>query len=365
MLLAPLALSAVLLAACRLERELAAKASPPPRASSPSNTLPRGDTKEAFPPPPHQEKNLPPHAEAQNPNAPNALPQKSPKESPPPADLGLTLELHAPRQSVLLGEPVVLAISVKNVAAKAILIEDQLSPEYGFLKLWIRPPGDQRERLYTPPALKDSRGKRPRRLPPGKSLSAWIPLYVGAEGWLLPRSGTYEVRAEYPTEKGALSAAAVRIEVKDPEGKDDRLAAELFMSREATLFFFLGGGEHLEGGKRALLTIAQDYPQSALAPYARLALGLALSRQAFDPKLKTFRAPDYPKAVEELTWALPRLKDPILAATGTLALGESLRKCDRPSEAQRAIAAFFETHPQARTIPGVAEKLEELPPKGK
>ncbi len=282
----------------------------------------------------------------------------SPSESP------FVLEIASPRPSLLLGEPAVLIVSIENRSANEMMVRDLLSPEYEILDVWIRrpgeKPGEEKEIRYSTPVQRDARGKPPRPLPPGDRLSAWLPIYIGSDGWLLERPGTYRVRAEYPLEgHGRIASKPVTFEVKAPERESDRRAAKLLMESDAAWFLFLGGDGAAPDGRGQIEKLVREHPDSPSAPYARLALGISLSFDRFDPETKSFRGSDPEKASVELARAVAEIKDPILAGTGAAALSRCLRSLGREPEAAKVLEDYFRAHPEARTLPGVARKIEE------
>jgi len=277
-----------------------------------------------------------------------------------PGELPCFLEIAVPRPSLLLGEPAVLVVSLENRGEKDIMLRDLLSPEYEILEVWILRPGDEREVRYSTPVQRDARGKPPRPLPPQGRLTAWLPIYIGSDGWLLDRPGTYRVRAEYAIEgNGRAASKPVSFDVKPPERESDRRAAKLLMESDAAWFLFLGGDDAAPDGRAHIEKLIYEYPESPAAPYARLALGISLSYDRFDPETKSFRGSDPVKAAKELARAAREIKDPILAGTGAAALSRSLRSLGRETEAAKALEDYFEAHPDARTLPGVAKKIEE------
>ena len=87
-------------------------------------------------------------------------------------------------------------------------------------------------------------------------------------------------------------------------------------------------------------------------------MAVAESRDGFDPKTKTFRNDGCLKATELLARAVPEVRDPHLAATGTASWVNCLRKAGRETEVKSAISLFFRSHPEAKAIAGVARSLD-------
>ena len=267
----------------------------------------------------------------------------------------LCLELQAPRGRVQLGEPVSLVASLINCSSAPQKVDNLLSPEFGFLQVVIQPP-DAKEQLYRPITNRDARGKRTQSLDPGDRLSALVPVYASADGWTLTRPGQYRFRAQYSVETARLESKPVEITVTPPPSEAERDAAEMMMSREVGWFLITGRDEKGEASKR-LTTIVERYPNSRLAPYARVGLAVFDSRDRFDPSTKAFRKDGCQRGADDLSRA-PEIGDPSLASTGTAAWIRCLRQMGREKEVDGAIATFMKSHPAARSVASVNQMLD-------
>jgi hypothetical protein len=268
---------------------------------------------------------------------------------------GLCLDLIAPRRRFLLGEPVLLIVSLRNCSPVQHTVPDLLDPGYGFLATFVKRPGEQDEARHELPFLRDARAKRTRTLAPGERLTVWLPLFVDRRGWFLRNTGTYAVRSTLAVESGRVESSRVTLDVAGGN-ESDRRAAEILMSPEVSRVLLHGAGPGDAAWPRLGLLV-REYPESRLAPYARFFLGLSRAAGGFDPTTKSFREPDCPGAVEDLQWALRRLEDPLFAARGTAATSDCLRALGRAEDARVAVDAYFRAHAGARELPGVAEEL--------
>jgi hypothetical protein len=245
---------------------------------------------------------------------------------------------------------------VLNCSKEPRQVEDLLDPAYGFLQVSLSPRGGKRV-PYRPAVRRDARGKRPRTLSPGERLSAWVPVYAGADGWMLREPAEYQVHAEHEVEGARVSATAVAFVVEAPEGPDERAAAELMMDSAAAQLL-LTGRDQGERGSSRLATLLREHPKSPLAPYAQLAFATARLQARFDPAIKDFRTPDCKGAVELLRPAVARIRDPFLAAIGTRSFADCLRTLGRHAEAEEAFRVYAQSHPGGLELPGVREALE-------
>jgi hypothetical protein len=267
----------------------------------------------------------------------------------------LCLELQSPQERVQLGEPLSLVASLINCSSEPQQVDDLLSPEFGFLQVFIQPP-DGKELLHRPITKRDGRGKRTQSLGPGERLSALAPVYASAEGWTIARPGRYRFRAQYAVEATRVDSKPIDVTVTPPETDADRQAANIMMSREVGWFLIAGRDEKSEGSKR-LAALVKQYPQSRLAPYARVGLAVADSRERFDSSTKTFRQAGCERAVEELARAVPEVADLSLAATGTASWIRCLRQLGRDKEVAPAADTFRRSHPAAKDVPAVNQLL--------
>lgn len=284
-----------------------------------------------------------------------ATTQASATQTPAPAARPrLCLELHAPYARVQLGEPLTVVASLVNCSTTTQQVEDLLAPEFGFLQVWMRPPGGE-ERLHRPLSRHNGRGTSAQPLAPGERLSAFVPVYVSADGWNLQQPGVYRFRAQYAIDEMKIESKPIDVTVSRPQTRAAQREAATTMSREAAMFLAGGVDDRGEGSKR--LSSIQQSPQSPLAPYATLGLAIARSRDSFDPGTKTFRKGDCAGVTEQLARAIPEVKDPMLAATGTAAWVRCLRQLGRESEVDRAIATLFASHPDARNVSSVTRTL--------
>lgn len=266
----------------------------------------------------------------------------------------LCLDLQASRDQVVLGEPLSLVVSVVNCSTVEQQADDLLAPEFGFLQVLFQPP-DGKEQLYRPNTNRDARGKGTRSLAPGARLSAFAPVYASADGWTTARPGRYVFRAQYSVDAARLESKPVAVNVAPSRIEADRQAANIMMSREVGWFLVTGRDEKGEASKR-LTAIVERYPQSRLAPYARVGLAIADSRDGFDPSTKTFRKDGCARTIDQLARA-PEVPDPSLASAGTAAWIRCLKQLGRDKDVSGAISAFLRSHPAARNVTALDQTL--------
>lgn len=278
------------------------------------------------------------------------LPRQAPQQA---TAAGLCLELHAPQESVQLGEPISVVASLLNCSSTTQRVQDLLSPEYGFLQVWIQPP-DGKELLHQTVIKRGGRGKPFVALAPGERLSAFVPVYFSPEGWTIRNPGRYGVRAQYSADAAKFEAKSIYFTVRAPRPGAEQQAADLMMTREVGLFL-AGGSDGYGEGSRRLRTLTEKYGETRLAPYARLALAISASQDRFDPRSKSFVKDGCEQATDQLALAVPRVGDPMLAATGTASWVRCLRQLGRDSEVNGAVSMFLRSHPHAKNVRGIEQ----------
>jgi hypothetical protein len=197
---------------------------------------------------------------------------------------GLSLHIATSPARPVLGEPVVLEISLAAEAGRRLHHLEQLHPKYGQVTVAVSGPGGEvvvhkppLEHCAEPAIIVAERGEEQRA-------SAYIG-YDAAEGHLFDAPGTYRIRAAYATPDGDVivsNVATVRVAVPHSREEDD--VAELMLQEETGMVLTLLGtdSDHLARGSAALQTVLDEHADSPMAIYARLAEGTNLARPFYE-----------------------------------------------------------------------------------
>ena len=231
---------------------------------------------------------------------------------------------------VVLGEPVALAVELRNCSSETKEIRNLLAPELGLLSVYGRRPGEETEDLYFPAIRRDGRGTPSVTVEPGEAVRSRVPVYFGRDGWFLDEAGTYRFRAEFPVDDTYVRSAPVDLRVAEPE-PDNRLAANLFMSEAAARFFAFQGGD--ERGASVLRRLVSEYPGTPWATYADVALTL-------DQALGHGAGPESScrETIPGLDARLARARDPLVVSEGYGHLAACLEGVGREGDADRVRA---------------------------
>jgi hypothetical protein len=191
--------------------------------------------------------------------------------NPNTLSVNLALDIMPTKRIFRFTEPVTFEITATNLSNKSIPL-GSLSPAYGNVRFVIKSPNGI-IRHYRPPLYKSEipRG----RLEAKESKKHLTSLAVGAQGFVFDAPGRYDIFAVTPDlSSGDLAISRVEsLMVLYPDGPETDIANRIF-DRQAALFLYMGGGEHLNGGKSLLEDVADRYKQHPIVAHANLVLGL-------------------------------------------------------------------------------------------
>jgi len=196
----------------------------------------------------------------------------------------------------LIGEPVYVAIRLRNAGDQTERVNDSLLPEDGAVDFMITGP-DGHAVPFLPYGETDRDTERQESLAPGETIGNVVPIFFGGNGWTFREPGTYRVVAylRLASEMGKVresTSAPATIEIaSSPEGKA-LVSENEELSNEVGKFLLWQAGDHLEKGQARLRALLDRVPDSPLASYARFALGRSLSDSFMDYRRHLVRAPD-------------------------------------------------------------------------
>lgn len=210
---------------------------------------------------------------------------------------GLRLSLDIGKSEAVVGEPIYATLTLTNEGTAALPVFPDLYPEVGVGAIEIRHEGSVE--LFRPMGVDDV-DTQVQELPPGQSLSATFPIFFGGPGWTFTSPGSYQLTGMYrhPTAgpSGVLSSSPVVLTMVEGGAAGALLTDDSPASYEAGLYMLWEGGDHLRRGIARLQTLIEEYPNQIQADYARLSLGLSLSRGFRDYSIGKVRPPDYVRA---------------------------------------------------------------------
>jgi tetratricopeptide (TPR) repeat protein len=177
-------------------------------------------------------------------------------------------------------------------------------------------------------------------LAPRADVTAVVAIFYGGRGWTFTQAGNYTITALYrnPLDRSAnpVRSNPLSISVALGNGAGEFLIKD-DAGEEAGKFLLWQQGDHLRKGIRRLTDLIERYPDSPLADYAQLALGLNLSRAFKDYSIGQVRKPDYELARRYLQKVQPTRLPINLQVENTLAQARSAGKLGHTDEARRLV----------------------------
>jgi hypothetical protein len=231
----------------------------------------------------------------------------------------LVLDLAPVPASPVLGEPVYLVATLENAGSTPAAAPNGLEPEEGATEVVISGPDGARRAFL--PLIAVDRLAPEAELKPGARRIAEFPVFYGGHGWTFDRPGKYVLNATYRGPGGVPTVAAKPVALQVSEGDP---AAPLLLDngeagRQAGRFLTWLGGDHLDQGIAALEHVVDQHPESVLAAYARVALGVNLGREAVDSRGRGIRDADCGEALRLLDGADDSELPPMLRMRKALA----------------------------------------------
>jgi hypothetical protein len=235
---------------------------------------------------------------------------------------GLVLKIETEKPNYILGEPIVLYVTLTNTGTAAVGVLDDLEPEANVVHYMITKPGGAQQRFLPYVATCSDAGPKP--LAPGQSITDEAKIFFGQNGWVFTGPGVYQVSATY---LGRVNSNTLNLTVANSANKSDQDAAGILLgSREAQTFLYLEGGDHLVQGRADLQRISNLGAGSSLSPFADFALGTSLSSDFANFVTMNLRGADLPGANVILQRGAGRLPNSLFYSVGLLGqLSKNLR----------------------------------------
>jgi hypothetical protein len=255
-----------------------------------------------------------------------------------PSD-GLRLAVEPSAAEVVLGEPVYVALTLRNASGQSVRVVPDLGLESGLVRVNIEPETGE-PFSFIPLAIADSE-VAPEDLAPGAEIAEVAEVFFGGSGWTFETPGSYVLTATYEAPGGPqLRSAPATLRVTEGDGAGRHLlSAEASTLREAGKFMVWQQGDHLRRAQTHLTGLIEQYPESRVADHARLALGINLSQSFYDATAAGVRPPRPEEALGLLDAIDEERLPDVLRLRLQLARARSLAALGRDDEASAAVRA--------------------------
>jgi len=249
------------------------------------------------------------------------------------------VRIAAASSTVLLGEPVVVTLTVRNVSAADIDVAVHQDIRTSLPYFTIKSSEGSAQR-FVPVSQAMAGGRRKVTLPPGQALTGTHLLVFGRDGFAFPKSGEYELTAGYEE----LTSNTISLHVLDPAG-ENALALPLVMDQEKGLA--LVGASNAPAALESLEKLIASHPTTVYAPFAACALAQrALSYSQYD------------EATTRFEWLLANAPAFPLMADVRLSLAQAYHGKGNVEKASEQIAAVIASSPNTTTA-REAQRLQQ------
>jgi hypothetical protein len=243
-------------------------------------------------------------------------------------DQGLTLI--AEKDSYIVGDPVVVFVTVTNRSAKVLEVPILFGPEYDTYVYTIQGPDGNAVR-FSPLMVKETYAPKA-SLEQGQSVSGSARIYFGALGYSFMKPGPYSIRCSF----GPQISNELMLKFGEPETAPQRAFADAILRHgEVGLLLMMEGGDELADGIAQLQKIASEFPESPYGGIAGYILGKNYSQPAMNFVSKKPRAADFAKANKYLEAARGVNIGPFYVSQLHATLGDNYLKMKDPDAARK------------------------------
>lgn len=193
---------------------------------------------------------------------------------------GLTFKISTHLNRFLLGEPVVLQLTLGTNDSNGRRVHSLLHPNYGLVKIAIRKPNGVV--LDYEPFVEYLAGQQETVIDRDDVVRDSAYIGYGKDGLYFDQPGNYQVRATYLAKDGSMVISdMLNLRVAYPISRDEDELAELLMGEEQGKLFSLLGSDapSLSAGNAAFDQVLDRYHEHPLANYVRLVKGINASRE--------------------------------------------------------------------------------------
>jgi hypothetical protein len=263
------------------------------------------------------------------------------------------------KNQFLLGEPVVLLVSVTNRDRAEINLPPELGPESDFLTYVISDP-DGKEIAFSPLFVADYADYK--TLGRNETARGTARIFYGGNGYTFTRPGRYNVTARF----GDSRSGPVTFQVLQPRTDAEREQARIVLDHpEVGLFLMLEGGDELEDALNQFDTLLRDHPGSLITQYARYAMAKNYSVPARNFVSQKPRNADLPRTVEILRETKIEEMQFYYRTKAVETLATALQRLERRDEARNVLEEFSRNLEQRENLrpyflPRIEEKIREL-----
>lgn len=250
------------------------------------------------------------------------------------ANNNLIMKLSAEKTEFLLGEPVVVYLSLTNTGNEPVQVVNDVEPELDLYTYYITGPDGSKKRFGAMFVV--DRGDRI-TLQRNETFRGTARIFFGAKGYTFTKPGEYRVSASY----GDAISQDLRLKILAPRNASETEQAKLILEHEQVgAFLMLEGGDELDDAHKQMAILNQQYPNGLLTQYVRYAQAKNYSVPARNFVTKKPRDADLPRAIEILEEIKEKEIQMFYRSKVFKTLSTNLSKTGKQTEARKVLEEF-------------------------
>jgi len=249
----------------------------------------------------------------------------------------IKLNITAEKTEFLLGEPVIVYVTLTNTGNEPIRVSPEVAPEKDTYVYFITDPAGSTKRFGPVYVTEPDEIKT---LAKNESVGGAARIFYGGQGYYFTEPGEYKVVVRYDE----ADSPPLMLSILEPRDEAEREQANLILDHpEVGLFLMLEGGDELADAHAQMETLNQKYPNSLLTAYVRYAQAKNYSVPARNFVIKKPRDADYQKAIEIFDTLKDKEIQLFYKVRSVNALSACLDKTGRKDEAKKVLEEFKST----------------------
>lgn len=248
--------------------------------------------------------------------------------------LKVEISVTAEKKEFLLGEPVIVYVTVTNIGEEEIKIIPEVNPEVDIFRYFITDPSGK-TKPFSPVYVAEP--DTIKTLKQNESISGSARVFYGGHGYYFPKPGKYTVTVRYEN----IESKPLTLEILTPKDEAEKEQAKLILDTpEVGLFLILEGGDELINAGKAIETLTQKYPDSVLTSYCRYAVAKNYSVPARNFVTKKPRKANLPETIKILKSLKVEKMQLFYQSKVFINLSSSLTKMGKKDEARKVLLKF-------------------------
>jgi hypothetical protein len=248
------------------------------------------------------------------------------------ANAQLKLSLTSDKTTFILGEPVIVYVTVKNTGRSEVKIPSKVDPKLTDYVYYVTGT-DGKEKVYSPVVVGES--VHSVTLKKNETLNGTAELFFGGGEYYFKNPGKYKIEVKY----GETKSAPFTINVKK-SNEENEAAKMIFGSKEVGFYYEIGGSDELKEANKIVDQLIKSHSKSPVADYFAVKRAQNLSVHARNFVTKKPRAPKYDEALKILNGIKDKKMPLFYKDRVTKAIVKIYNKTNKTNDAVKELEQF-------------------------